>query len=66
MPQPQYVLRSYGGGADVAQLTEEMGSGDVDFTIAPDTGWVEDDGSALGTVGPFTVVTKASGRMWAS
>ena len=56
MPAPQYVLRSYGGGADVAQLLEEMGSGAQSFAIAPTTGWVEDDGSPLGTVGPFTVV----------
>ena len=56
MPAPQYVIRSYGGGADVAQLVENMGASDTSFTIAPDTGWVEDDGSPLGTVGPFTVV----------
>ena len=56
MPAPQYVLRSYGGGAVVAQLTEAMGSGDQSFAINPTTNWLEDDGNPLGTVGPFTVV----------
>ena len=56
MPAPQYVRRSYGGGADVAQLTESMGSSDQSFAINPTTGWLEDDGNPLGTVGPFTVV----------
>src|SRR3974390_2732568 len=56
MPAPQYVRRSYGGGADVASLVQSIGPTDIAFTIAPDTGWVEDDGSPLGTVGPFSVV----------
>ena len=56
MPAPQYVIRSYGGGADVAQLAQNMGPSDTSFAIAPTTGWLEDDGSPLGTVGPFTVV----------
>lgn len=56
MPAPQYVIRSYGGGADVGQLTQEMGSTDTAFTITPTTGWLQDDGQPLGTDGPFTVV----------
>ena len=57
MPAPQYVRRSYGGGAGVAQLVNAIGAGDTTFTIAPVTGWVEEDGSSpLGTSGPFTVV----------
>ena len=57
MPQPEYVLRSYGGGASAAQLTQEMGSTDTTFSITPTTGWVEDGGTnPLGTTGPFTVV----------
>lgn len=57
MPQPEYVLRSYGGGAATAQLTQEMGSTDTTFTITSTTGWTENGGTnPLGTVGPFTVV----------
>jgi microcystin-dependent protein len=56
LPAPQYVRRSYGGGADVAQLVNAIGSSDTSFTIQPTTGWLEDDGNPLGTVGPFTVV----------
>ena len=56
MTAPKFVVRSYGGSADVAQLVEEIGATDVSFTIAPDTGWTELDGSPLGTVGPFCVV----------
>jgi microcystin-dependent protein len=56
MPAPQYVLRSYGGGADVAQLQQSIGASDITFAITPTTGWVEEDGQPLGTVGPFTVV----------
>jgi microcystin-dependent protein len=57
MPQPQYVVRSYGGGAAPAQLVAAMGSTDTTFTITPTTGWVETGTSnALGTSGPFTVV----------
>jgi len=57
MAAPQYVRRSYGGGADVAQLVQPVGSSDTSFTISPVTGWYEEDGiSPLGTSGPFTVV----------
>jgi hypothetical protein len=56
MPLPAYVLRSYGGGAVVAQLVQEIGPSDTAFTITPTTGWTEADGNPLGTVGPFTVV----------
>ena len=55
MPEPQYVRRSYAGGDAVAQLVQEIGSTDISFTITPTTGWVEEDGSPLGTSGPFTV-----------
>ena len=56
MPEPQYVRRSYSGGSVVSQLVQQMGSTDTSFTIAPVTGWVEEDGQPLGAVGPFTVV----------
>jgi hypothetical protein len=56
MPLPAFVLRSYGGGAVVAQLVQEIGPSDISFTITPTTGWTEADGNPLGTVGPFTVV----------
>jgi microcystin-dependent protein len=57
MAAPQYVRRSYGGGAAVAQLVLAVGSADTTFTISPVTGWVEEDGiSPAGTSGPFTVV----------
>ena len=55
MPAPQFVRRSYAGGAQAAQIVTNMGSTDTTFTIASTTGWVEEDGSPLGTVGPFTV-----------
>jgi hypothetical protein len=55
MAAPQYVRRSYGGAAETAQLTVNLGSGATAFTIQPTTGWVEEDGSPLGTIGPFTV-----------
>lgn len=56
MPAPQYVTRSYGGGADVAQLTAELSATGTTFNISPVTGWTENDGNPLGTVGPFVVV----------
>ncbi len=55
MPAPQYVRRSYAGGAEAAAIVNQMGSTDTSFTIASTTGWVEEDGSPLGTIGPFTV-----------
>jgi microcystin-dependent protein len=60
MPAPQYVIRSYGGGAtEAAQLIQTIGSTDTSFSITPTTGWVEtagsNIGSPLGTSGPFTV-----------
>jgi len=60
MTLPQYVVRSYGGNAGVAQLVNPIGASDLSFTISPTTGWVETVGahigSPLGTSGPFTVV----------
>jgi hypothetical protein len=60
MSAPEFIVRSYGGGADVGQLSEEMGANDLTFAFAPDTGWTEtwgaNIGSPLGTSGPFTVV----------
>lgn len=56
MAAPTYVIRSYGGGAVVAQLQQEMGAVDTSFAIAPVTGWTEPGGAPLGTSGPFTVV----------
>jgi hypothetical protein len=55
MPQPEYVIRSYGGGAVPAQLVNQIGPTDTSFTISPTTGWTEPDGNPLGTVGPFTI-----------
>ena len=55
MPEPEYVLRSYGGGAVPAQLVQPLGAADLSFTITPTTGWVEENGSPLGTSGPFTI-----------
>lgn len=56
MPQPEYVIRSYGGGAAAAQLVQQMGSSDSSFTITPTTGWVENGTTnPLGTSGPFTI-----------
>lgn len=51
-----YILRSYGGGAEPAQLTTTIGASDTSFGISATTGWTEADGSPLGTVGPFTVI----------
>ena len=51
-----YILRSYGGGAEPAQLTAPMQPTDMSFTIIPTTGWVQNNDSPLGTAGPFTVV----------
>ena len=60
MAGPQYVRRSYGGEAGVAQLVNGIGASDTTFTISPTTGWIEtvgsNIGSPLGTSGPFTVV----------
>jgi hypothetical protein len=56
MTAPTDILRSYGGGAVVAQLTQEMGPTDTSFTITPTTGWVQNNNSPLGTAGPFVVV----------
>ncbi len=56
MTMPQYVVRSYGGGAVVAQLTQPMGPQDASFAISPTINWTEADGNPLGTAGPFTVV----------
>ena len=59
MALPQYVRRSYGGGAGVAQLVQPIGSSDTTFTISPVTGWVEEDGVTPlggGVNQPFTVV----------
>ena len=55
MPIPQFVRRSHGGGALPAQLVSGIGSGDLTFHIAPATTWVEEDGSPLGTMGPFSI-----------
>lgn len=38
------------------QLTAQIGSGDLSFTIASTVGWVNADGNPLGTKGPFSVV----------
>ena len=59
-PAPNiFGLRSYAGDAAIAQLSQEIGSGDTTFTISPTTGWVEsygaNAGQPLGTSGPFTV-----------
>lgn len=54
--EPVYALRSYGGGAVVAQLVNSMGPTDTQFIITPTTDWVENDGSPLGTSGTFIVV----------
>lgn len=51
-----YILRSYGGGAEQAQLIQTIGASDLSFAISNTTGWTEADGSPLGTVGPFTVI----------
>ena len=51
-----YVRRSYGGGAEPAQLVQEMGTTDTSFGITTTVGWTEEDGSPLGTIGPFCVI----------
>lgn len=56
MAGPVDILRSYGGGAVPAVLVNFVGSTDTQFQISPTTGWVENDGSPLGTTGPFEVV----------
>ncbi len=56
MTAPAFVLRSYGGGAEPAQLTNAIGASDSSFGIDTTTGWTENDGNPLGTVGPFVVV----------
>lgn len=55
MPAPEYIRRSYAGGAQPAQLNNSISSTATSFSIAVTTGWVEEDGSPLGTAGPFTV-----------
>lgn len=60
MALPDYVVRSYAGGAQAAQLVENMGVTDTSFAITTTVGWTESAGpnigSPLGTSGPFTVV----------
>lgn len=60
MALPEYVVRSFGGGAQPAQLIEQMGTTDTSFGITTTVGWTEsvgaNIGSALGTSGPFMVV----------
>lgn len=56
MAAPVNVVRSYGGGAVPSVLVDFMGAADTQFTISPTTGWVENDGSPLGTSGTFEVV----------
>lgn len=60
---PEFIVRSYGGGAVPAQLSTSMGSTDTSFTIVPQSpatdlsSWVQDtNGAALGTAGPFVVI----------
>lgn len=53
---PLYIPRSYGGGAVVAQLQEEIGATDASFAITPTTGWTDIFGNPLGSAGPFTIV----------
>lgn len=55
VPAP-FVLRSYGGGAQAAQLVEPMGVSDLSFGITTTVGWTEADGNPLGTAGDFTVI----------
>lgn len=56
MAAPVNVVRSYGGGAVPSVLVDFVGSTDTQFTISPTTGWVENDGSPLGSSGPFEVI----------
>ena len=57
---PNFVTRSYGGGAEVAQLLEAIGPTDTSFTISTTVGWVEtagpNIGQPLGTSGPFEII----------
>jgi hypothetical protein len=60
MAIPAYLRRSYGGGAEPLLLAGDIGASDLTFTLAnSDIGtvasWLEEDGSALGTAGPFVV-----------
>ncbi len=55
MPLPQYVIRDYAGGSVPAQLQNEMGPSDTEFSITPTEGWVNAAAEALGTAGPFVV-----------
>lgn len=57
MAAPENILRSYGGGAEPAQLVNEIGASELSFAISLTTGWVEEGTTnPLGTSGPFTVV----------
>lgn len=62
MTLPVFITRSYGGGAVPAQLSSSIGSTDTSFTIVPQApatdlaSWVQENGSPLGTAGPFTVI----------
>jgi hypothetical protein len=57
MALPSFVARDYSGGVpEGVQLTAQIGSGDLSFTIATTTGWTNAAGQPLGTVGPFTVI----------
>lgn len=61
MPVPQYVVRSYGGGAEAAQLIEEINAIQTTFSINNTVGWVENGGSnPLGTSGPFVAIIDRS------
>jgi hypothetical protein len=54
---PHNVVRDYAGGVvQGVQLTAQIGSTDLSFTIANTTGWVNAAGNPLGTAGPFSVV----------
>lgn len=56
VPAP-FVRRSYGGGAEAAQLVEAMGVSDLSFAITTTVGWTENGTSdPLGTSGNFTVI----------
>lgn len=57
MALPSDVIRSYGGGADAAQLIQDMGVSDTSFGITTTVGWVENGTSnPLGTSGPFVAI----------
>lgn len=55
MPGPQFVARSYSGGAPIAYISAPMGATDTSFTITPTLGWVTPDSNPLGVDGPFVV-----------